>query len=134
MRLPLSKNISLLPLLFLIFMGCGQFSSFDKQLKIAADEINKTCPMMIDSDTQLDKVENFPGKIFQYTYTLINSTKADYDSIQFDSLMKSYVIENIKTNPDLQIFRDNNVTIINNYKDKTGMLIERIIVIPEQYR
>ncbi len=34
-----------------------------------ASEINKSCPMMIDKETQFDNALAMPGKVFQYNYT-----------------------------------------------------------------
>ncbi|MBT6747113.1 MAG: zinc ribbon domain-containing protein, partial [Flavobacteriales bacterium] len=46
--------------------------SYDKVLMETASELNKSCPMMVDSDTRLDNTIALPDNIFQYNYTLVN--------------------------------------------------------------
>jgi hypothetical protein len=117
----------------LIFSACGNLIPFEKQLEMAATETNKSCPKMIDETTRLDKVEAFPGKIFQYNYTLINTKKEELDSTVFDSLMREQLLGGVKASPELKIFRDNQVTLIYNYSDKEGMVACKITIKPEEY-
>jgi len=42
-------------------------------------------------------------------------------------------INNVKTNPDLKIYRDNKVTMAYNYKDKNGIFVLKISVTPGLY-
>jgi hypothetical protein len=44
-------------------------------LKAAADDVNASLPMMIDSNTRLDAAEALTGR-FQYTYTLVSLSSA----------------------------------------------------------
>jgi hypothetical protein len=37
----------------------------------AANELNKSCLMMVDQDTRLDNAVALPENVFQYNYTLI---------------------------------------------------------------
>lgn len=53
--------------------------SFDKQMMQVASELNKTCPIMVDAETQLDNAVALPEKTFQYNYTLINMYKDSID-------------------------------------------------------
>lgn len=54
---------------------------FDKTLTVAASEINKNCPIMIDSLTRLDNTVIY-SNTFQYNYTLVSMQQGDLDTIQ----------------------------------------------------
>lgn len=79
--------------------------SFDKQLMEAASELNKTCPMMVDSETQLDNAIALPNNVFQYNYTMINLSKEEVDTTEAHKLLDQGIINNVKTSPDLNFQR-----------------------------
>ena len=108
--------------------------SFDKQMMNIASELNKTCPIMIDAETQLDNAVALPEKTFQYNYTLINMDKDSIDIERLEEYLKPVILNTIKTNPDLKSFRDNNVTMSYNYKDKNSNHILKLTFTPEQYK
>ncbi len=108
--------------------------SFDKQMMNAASELNKTCPIMIDAETQLDNAVALPEKTFQYNYTLINRHKDSIDIVRLKEYLKPVILNTIKTNPDLKSFRDNNITMAYSYKDKNSNHILKLTFTPEQYK
>lgn len=108
--------------------------SFDKQMMQVASELNKACPIMVDSETQLDNAVALPEKTFQYNYTLINMDKDNIDIERLEEYIKPVILNTIKTNPDLKSFRDNNVIMSYNYKDKNSNHILKLIFTPEQYK
>lgn len=108
--------------------------SFDKQMMSVASELNKTCPIMVDAETQLDNAVALPDKTFQYNYTLINMDKDSIDIVRLEEYLKPVILNTIKTNPDLKSFRDNNVTMSYNYKDKNSNHILKLTFTPEQYK
>lgn len=44
-------------------------TSIEKELRESANELNKNCPVMIDSETRLDNTIVIDAKTFQYNYT-----------------------------------------------------------------
>jgi hypothetical protein len=44
------------------------------------------------------------------------------------------IINNVITNPDLETFRKNKITLIYNFKDEQNNHITRIIVGPKKYK
>lgn len=115
-------------------IGLFNNSQFDKTAMAFANEINKSCPIMIDQGTRLDNSITLPGKIFQYNYTLINFIK---DSIDFNGLkanIEPRILNYVKTNPQMKFVRDNNFTINYYYSDKFGIHLFTISVKPEQYQ
>lgn len=108
--------------------------SVDKILVAGANEVNKMCPLMVDAETRLDNAIALPNNTFQYNYTLINVLQSSIDTIQLKHNIEPGIINLVKTNPQMKIFRDKEVTINYSYKDKTGIYLCSIAVRPEQYK
>jgi hypothetical protein len=98
-----------------------------------ASELNKMCPMVIDSETRLDNAITFPPKIFQYNYTIVNLEREEIDTLELKNFFEQMSINNMRTNPDMYAFRDNKVTLKHSYKDKVGNHLFTVTVTPEQY-
>lgn len=108
--------------------------SFDKQMMQTASELNKSCPIMVDSETRLDNAIALPENTFQYNYTLVNMTKEDMNVSEAENFLQPNILNSIKTNPDLKVFRDNNVIMVYNYKDNNGNHLFKLIFEPSQYK
>jgi hypothetical protein len=107
--------------------------TLDKALMKAASEINKSCPILIDSETRLDNTITLPSNVFQYNYTLINKEKETVDIAILKKYLEPMITNTVRTNPDMKFQRDNKVTINYSYKDKDGNFLFTISVTPEQY-
>jgi hypothetical protein len=129
---------------FAIFYAIGHFGGemivdyfkkplFDKALMETANEINKSCPIMVDNETRLDNTTALPEKVFQYNYTLINITKDLIDIDEFQSAMEPTIKNLVRTSPDMKLMRDNNTTLKYFYKDMNGEHLLTIWVKPEDY-
>jgi hypothetical protein len=116
----------------LFFQQCAT-PSFDKAMMQAASELNKTCPIMIDKETRLDNALALPGNVFQYNYTLVNAIKDSIDIASFEEYMKPLITNMVKTNPDLKLYRDNEVTMTYYYKDMNGVFIAKISITKDLY-
>lgn len=102
------------------------------QFEYAAEAVNKQCPMMVDADTRLDNAVASEG-LFQYFYTLVNIDSDDFNKDTFDNILTPSLINNIKTHPDLKVYRDNQMTMRYNYADKNGNHLSQIDVTPLDY-
>ena len=103
-------------------------------LQLIANEMNKSCPMMVDEETRLDKI-TLPSKtVFQYNYTLINYEKTEIDTVKIKSNLEQNIIQLIKTNPQMEYQRQNKVTMNYIYNDKNGDYLMSIIITPELYK
>ncbi len=108
--------------------------SIDKQLADFANEYNKTCPVTIDEFTTLKNVVALPNKTVQYNYSLIGISKAE---VKLDTVQKYLfpsVLQNVKTNPGMKLFRDNKVTLNYYYSDKNGEFVTEYVVTPKMYQ
>lgn len=110
-----------------------QSITYDTVMMTAASEINKSCPIMIDSETRLDNAISLPNNVFQYNYTLINMLKKNIDIKSIKNQLEPSVINFVKTNPDMEIQRNNKTTINYYYKDKSGVYLFTISVSPDKY-
>jgi hypothetical protein len=99
----------------------------------AASELNEYCPIMVDKETRLDNAMALPGNIIQYHYTLVNMEKAKTDISQLDDKLSPTIINIVKTNPDMKIFRDQKATVGYYYKDKNGEFLFEVLVTPDLY-
>lgn len=124
-----NKTLLFQVFLFVIFFALAFFGTkflFKKdigdQLQKVSTEMNKTLPMKVDAETQLDGTEYIAPKTVQYNYTVL-STDADSLTLDVEDL-KKYLQANtqklLDTSPDMKLFRENDVTLKYNYKDKHG--------------
>ncbi|PKL85317.1 MAG: hypothetical protein CVV22_08615 [Ignavibacteriae bacterium HGW-Ignavibacteriae-1] len=107
--------------------------SFDKVMMAAASELNKSCPMMVDQYTRLDNTIAMPNNSFQYNYTLVDIDRANVNLDTMRKYVEPSIINNVKTNPDMKIYRDNQTTFVYYYKDKNGEFAFKVNVTPEMY-
>lgn len=88
---------------------------------------------MADNDMRLDSSVVLPNKVFQYNYTLMNFHR---DSMDIDLLKAGFeqaMLNNATTNADLEVFRENRVTLNYYFKDEAGNFVTKISVTPEMY-
>lgn len=111
----------------------GRDAAIDKKLAEVSAEMNKTLPMMVDKDTQLDNAVAMPGKVLQYNYTLVAISASQVDTARLDEAFKPTLLNKVKTTPDMKPLREAGVTFIYNYRDKDGVMIVRYEFGPKDY-
>ena len=126
--------IGIIILLLLIRFSYSGDNSFESVMKGTAIELNKTCPQMMDKETRLDSASIHENKTFRYYYTLLNSNKDSMEIDLFFLSVEPLMINNAKTNPDLQLFRDNKVILEYYFRDELGRFLTRIAVGPDRYK
>lgn len=98
---------------------------------------NKNCPLKIQEGIRLDSV-SLPNvteeREVQYNLTLQNVDKetAEIDVIKTE--IEKSLISTAKANPGLQVFRDNDYTLIYSYKDKKKAFLFAVKILPDQYK
>jgi len=108
-------------------------SAMDNVMATLVSEMNKQCPVMIDQYTRLDNIESLPGKTLQYNYTLIGFDQASVSAEALKENIEPQLVNTIKTNPQMQVFRMYKTTFVYNYKDEAGNSFLKISVTPDQY-
>ncbi|MCV2486666.1 hypothetical protein OD917_17175 [Flavobacterium sp. SH_e] len=98
------------------------------------EKYNKNCPLNIQEGIRLDSVTLGEEREVQYNLTLLNVVKetAEVNVIK-DEIGKS-LISTAKANPGLQVFRDNDYTLIYHYSDKKKIFLFDVKILPDQYK
>ncbi|KOP36756.1 hypothetical protein DBB36_21450 [Flavobacterium sp. WLB] len=98
------------------------------------EKYNKSCPLKIQEGIRLDSVSLHEERVVQYNLTLLNVEKetAEVNVIQ-DEIEKS-LLSTAKANPGLQVFRDNDYTLIYSYSDKKKGFLFTVKILPDQYK
>jgi hypothetical protein len=136
-----------LPIILVVFLGgiLGYFlvtgiaelrrgqTPLDARLARVASNINEKLPMMADADTRLDKVTAGPGAQLTYLFTLPNQEKGAIDVSAFENMLRQNLINNYKTNSQMEEMRSAKVSLKYQYKDKKGELFSQIIVTPKDF-
>ena len=103
------------------------------QLRNAATEINRSCPVQVDAGTRLDSAQVLSDTELQYNYSLISATREEFDVAKLEAITKPMLIDAVKTNTALADLRDHSITIVYNYRDKDGQFLLKIPVTPSDY-
>ena len=110
--------------------------STQESLTSAAVEINKNCPMMVEENTRLENVMSLPNNEFQLSHTLVNVSLTDVsDSLEsMRANLTSDLINNVQSNPDFDVFKENKTTLVCYYNDRDGSAILEITITPDLYQ
>lgn len=117
---------------FILVQVFFSYNTVEKRLQREAEEINKSCPMKLDNDLTLDNAKALPNKTFQYNYT-VNHEKSEIIPDTVKKYLFPSLLENIKTNPDLESFRDHDIIFNYHYVDKKGAFVIDYTITPEMY-
>ena len=119
----------------LFFFGAQQFfkPDLESELKEVVLELNKQTPMQIDEYMRLDSAASKGTTNLIYYYSLFDMDKSEVNLDTVNKYLRPGIIENVITNPDLKVFRDNNITLDYIYYDKSGKFVTEISATPELY-
>jgi hypothetical protein len=109
---------------------------FQMLMKIAR-EINETMPIVVESGLRCENVNALPGRKFQYNFTLTNLLKEDVDTSQIKNFIlksKPILTNAIRTDPTMELFRQQKVILIYTYRDKYANYLYNITIRPEDYQ
>ena len=126
----------LLPLSYIaicMFVACQQPKP--EVFEIASREVNRQCPMIIDEVTTLDSTRYLKGEnTFIYYYTLTgNADNPETSESTFENL-KETIPDLIKENREMEIYRNNKVTIVYVYlSERTQQRQLCLTITPDMY-
>jgi hypothetical protein len=132
-------------LLLLIAIAIALVVYFQFYLAKNADEVktevvelvakyNKSCPLNIQDGMRLDSVSLPEERFVQYNLTLLNVVKENAESNVIKEEIEKSLISTAKANPGLQVFRDNDYTLIYHYSDKKKAFLFDVKIQPDQYK
>lgn len=109
-------------------------NSLEKKLEKTVEDIKDQFPMQIDQFTRVDSASVIPPSTLQYYFTLTQEEKATIELDTIKKYLKPKVIENIKTNPEMEDLKKNKVTLGYQYHDKNGDSVYTLMVTPDMYK
>ncbi|WP_035653261.1 hypothetical protein [Flavobacterium sp. ASV13] len=95
---------------------------------------NKNCPLNIQEGIRLDSVSLHEKQVVQYNLTLINVEKTTAETDVIKKEIEKSLLSTAKANPGLQVFRDNDYTLIYSYSDKKKVFLFTVKILPDQYK
>ncbi len=119
----------------LFFIQCGGGDkALNKKLTQMAAEINTSAPRMLDQHTRFDKAEVTKENVFQYYYSIVDVDNPDELVENSLQSLKEIMSETFATNPDLKIFKENDVIVQYIYNDVNNRNIQTITITPNDYK
>ena len=106
----------------------------DVKLFEITKEINKNLPKMVDLETRADSTIALSNKTIQYNFTLLNYLIEEVNSEELKSQFYPIILNNIKTNNDMRLLKDNNITIIYLFSDKNGCDLFKLVYDHNDYK
>ncbi|WP_347050913.1 hypothetical protein [Flavobacterium olei] len=98
------------------------------------EKYNKSCPLNIQEGIRLDSVNLPEERAVQYNLTLLNVIKETAEINVIQEEIKKSLLSTAKANPGLQVFRDNDYTLIYHYSDKKKVFLFDVKILPDQYK
>ena len=104
-----------------------------------ARALNQQCPLQVDDDTVLTEVSyQEEQKVLIYTYKLITNAYAETEinkqqSDMIAKVIKSALIERLKTNQLLYQLREDRITLFYAFQDKNGKDMFVVTIEPGEY-
>ena len=102
-------------------------------LKTLSTDINKKCPIQVDSILKLENTVALPVATFRYNYILKYDT-VKYDIHEFEKSLRKTTLNMAKTNPDGKMFKELYITLEYNFSDTLGNYLFRMVFKPDEYR
>ncbi|ABQ03620.1 hypothetical protein [Flavobacterium johnsoniae] len=98
------------------------------------EKYNKSCPLKIQEGIRLENVTLTKERVVQYNLTLTNVEKATAETDVIQEEIEKSLLSTAKANPGLQVFRDNDYTLVYSYSDKKKAFLFDITILPDQYK
>ncbi|WP_343695813.1 hypothetical protein [Flavobacterium sp.] len=98
------------------------------------EKYNKSCPLKIQEGIRLDSVSLHKERTVQYNLTLLNVQKATAEVDVISKEIEKSLLSTAKANPGLQVFRDNDYTLVYSYSDNKKEFLFTVKILPDQYK
>lgn len=137
------KSTGLLLLLIGIavaFVAYFQFYLGEKEDEVNTEvkelvvKYNKSCPLNIQEGIRLDSVTLPQERTVQYNLTLIKVVKETAEISVIQEEIRKSLLSTAKANPGLQVFRENDYTLVYSYSDKKRSFLFDVKILPDEYK
>lgn len=125
-------------ILVIILIGVAQYyfvkeKPASSELTALVTKYNAACPMMISTDIRMESVNQLPDNTVQYDFTLERVLKGSIDVATLKKSVEKEILATSKTNPSLEVFRDNYSTVIYHYMDSNQENLFIVTLTPDMY-
>jgi hypothetical protein len=125
-------------ILAIVLIGAAQYyfikeKPVSNELTALVTKYNNACPVMISDDIRMESVNQLPDNTVQYDFTLVRVLKRSIDVAALKKSVEKEIVSASKTNPSLEIFRDNDSTVIYHYMDSNQENLFIVTLTPEMY-
>ncbi len=103
-------------------------SAIESELSLAADQVTRGAPKMVDAQTRLDGAVAGPGLKFTYLYTLPNIESTKVAPGIFDAKVAPNVTNSACKSVSLKYFFDHNVSVFYDFRGKDGLQVGSVEV------
>src|SRR5690554_5286494 len=119
----------------LLLIQCNsEKKAIHKTLTEMATELNESTPVMLDQYTRFDQASVTNENIFQYIYTILNSTNPDSLIGVVESSVRANIKREFSVNPQLMFIKENNVSVEYVYNDENSNVIKTIRIDSSDYQ
>ncbi|WEK37189.1 MAG: hypothetical protein P0Y53_06725 [Candidatus Pseudobacter hemicellulosilyticus] len=105
-----------------------------QQLDKVASNINKRCPLVVDSMITLTNCVATSDYRLHYNYQLTTLYKEDVDTVSMIFSARENMINILKTDPNLAVFKKHDISVSASYYDKTGVYVCGVAVLPQELK
>lgn len=98
----------------------GEERGIDDALVNLSRHMNRKVPLMVDTDTRLDRVTAEPGHKLSYHYTLTAAPKNEMNSKEFVKAIRPMLQQRLCASSEMKGFLQNGVTIAYVYRGADG--------------
>ncbi|MBW1658140.1 hypothetical protein [Flavobacterium quisquiliarum] len=127
-------GIALVVAVYFQFFLTEEAEETNTEITELVTKYNKNCPLTIQEGIRLDSVSLTEERTVQYNLTLMNVVQETAETDVIKEEIEKSLLSTAKSNPGLQVFRDNDYTLNYSYSDKKKVFLFAIKILPDQYK
>lgn len=127
-------GIALALAVFFQFFLSEKSNEVKTEVTQVVEKYNKSCPLKIQEGIRLENVSLPEERVVQYNLTLTNVEKATAETNVIQEEIRKSLLSTATANPGLQVFRDNDYTLIYSYNDKKQEFLFTVKILPDEYK
>ena len=116
------------------FFLLEQADEVSAEITELVEKYNKSCPLNIQEGIRLDSVNLPKERTVQYNLTLMNVVNETAEINVIQEEIKKSLLSTAKANPGLQVFRENDYTLVYSYSDKKKVFLFEVKILPDEYK
>ena len=119
----------------MLVIGCVSKDDYYNELVKVSQSMNKTCPVKIDDNTQLDSTSVIKSPLtlkYYYTAVALDLATTDIDLNDVKKVVQDASQKNYNTVESMKSFRDNNILLQYYYLDNKGKFMFDFTISPKK--